>query len=59
VALPVFKIVRGAVMPSWVGSIPTRSRQLPHRYGDAVTTSSASVADCSSGGRHSVSEHAW
>jgi hypothetical protein len=26
VALPVFKIARGAVMPSWVGSIPTRSR---------------------------------
>ena len=25
-ALPVFKIVRGAVMPSWVGSIPTHSR---------------------------------
>ncbi len=27
-ALPVFKTVRGAVKPSWVGSIPTRSRHL-------------------------------
>ena len=28
VALPIFKIARGAVMPSRVGSIPTRSRHL-------------------------------